>query len=94
MDQKINIKIAGGTFKLTASSPEQEEHYRLAAEAINKRYAHYTAIYPGKTVADLLSMVALNETVFRMEMQKELEGIKKGQQELERDLERYLKDAE
>ena len=35
MDQKISIKIAGRVFNLTASSPEMEELYRRAADAIN-----------------------------------------------------------
>ena len=54
MDQKISVKIAGGTYNLTAHSPEQEELYRLAAEVINKRFATYTRSHPGKTVADIL----------------------------------------
>ena len=31
MDQKISIKIAGRTYNLMATSPQQEEVYRLAA---------------------------------------------------------------
>ena len=46
MDQKISIKIAGRTYNLMATSPQQEEVYRLAAEAINKRLAAYTRKNP------------------------------------------------
>ena len=49
MDQKISIKIAGRTFNLTASSPEMEELYRQAAEAINKRFASFTRSTPEGT---------------------------------------------
>ena len=58
MDQKISIKIAGRTFNLTAPTPETEQLYRQAAEAINKRFASFTRSHPGKTASDLLSLVA------------------------------------
>ncbi|MBR1570689.1 MAG: cell division protein ZapA [Bacteroidales bacterium] len=93
MDQKISIKIAGRTYNLMASSPEQEEVYRLAAEAINKRLAAYTRKNPDKTIMDLMSLVALNETVYRIGLQKELERNEKEKGELERDLDRYLQDT-
>ena len=66
MDQKISIKIAGRTFNLTAPTPETEQLYRQAAEAINKRFATFTRSHPGKTASDLLSLVALNEAVIRL----------------------------
>lgn len=91
MDQKISIRIAGRTYNLTASSPQQEELYRLAADAINKRFAMYTQSHPGKTASDLLSLVALNETVFRIGLQKEIEQYKAQEEQLKRDLDTYLK---
>ena len=92
MDQKISIKIAGRTFNLTAATPEMEELYREAAEAINKRFANYSRSHPGKTVADLLSLVALNETVVRLGMQREFDRFKEEEKGLAADLDRYLKD--
>ena len=92
MDQKISIKIAGRTFNLTATSPEMEELYRQAAEAINKRFAHFTRSHPGKTVTDLLSLVALNETVLRLGVQRELDQLKGEEERLAADLDHYLKD--
>ena len=92
MDQKISIKIAGRTFNLTAASPEVEELYRQAADAINNRFASFTRSHPGRTVNDLMSLVALNETVLRLSMQRELEHRKEAEKQLESDLERYLKD--
>ena len=94
MDQKISVKIAGRIFNLTASSPEAEQLYREAAETINKRFAAYTRSHPGKNVSDLLSMIALNETVLRLGLQKDLESNKKDEQALAKELERYLKDIE
>ena len=92
MSQKISIKIAGRFYNLMASSPEQEEVYRLAADAINKRLASYTQKNPDKTLTDLMSMVALNETVYRIGLQKEMEQQEQEKGSLEKDLERYLSD--
>ena len=94
MDQKISVKIAGRIFNLTASTPEAEQLYREAAETINKRFAAYTRSHPGKNVSDLLSMIALNETVLRLGLQKELEENKNDEQALAKELERYLKDIQ
>jgi cell division protein ZapA (FtsZ GTPase activity inhibitor) len=92
MDQKISIKIAGRTFNLTAPTPETEQLYRQAAEAINKRFASFTRSHPGKTASDLLSLVALNEAVIRLDMQREIDLYKTAEKQLESDLDRYLKD--
>ncbi len=92
MDQKISIKIAGRVFNLTAASPELEELYRQAADAINNRFAAFTRSHPGRTVNDLMSLVALNETVLRLSMQKELDHRKEAEKLLETDLQRYLQD--
>jgi cell division protein ZapA (FtsZ GTPase activity inhibitor) len=92
MDQKISIKIAGRTFNLTAPTPETEQLYRQAAEAINKRFASFTRSHPGKTASDLLSLVALNEAVIRLDMQREIDLYKTTEKQLESDLDRYLKD--
>ena len=91
MDQKISIKIAGRTFNLTASSPEMEELYRQAADAINKRFTSFTRSHPGRNVSDLLSLVALNETVIRLCMLKDIDLYRAAEKQLGSDLETYLK---
>ena len=92
MGQKISVKIAGRMFNLTADSPETEELFRVAAETINQRFAAYSRSHPGKNVSDLLSMIALNETVIRLGLQQEIDSYKEAEQSLARDLEHYLKD--
>ena len=94
MDQKISVKIAGRLFNLMASTPEAEQLYREAAETINKRFAAYTRSHPGKNVSDLLSMIALNETVLRLKLQMDLESQKQDEKALASELERYLKDIQ
>lgn len=90
MDQKISIRIAGRTFNLTASTPETEQLYREAADAINERFSAYTRSHPGKTVPDLMSLVALNETVLRIGFQKDIARLREEEALLQKDLERYL----
>jgi len=90
MDQKISIKIADRMFYLTASSPEQEEVIRLAADAINRRLDNYTRRNPGKTLAELMSMVALNECACRIFLQRDFDASKAEAQQLGQDMANYL----
>ena len=90
MDRKISIKIGAREFKLTASSPQQEEAIRLAAQTINNRLQDYTTRHPGKNMVDIMSMVALNETVSRIVLQKELKSRDAESDKLSEDLQRYL----
>lgn len=93
MGQKISIKLAGRTFNLTAATPEAEQIYRQAADAINARFDALNRSHPGNAVSDLMSLVALNETVVRLGMQRELGLREEEEKKLDADLERYLKDA-
>ena len=92
MDQKISIKIAERTFNLAASSPEQEEVIRLAAEAINRRLDSYTRKNPGKALIELMSMVALNECVRRIYLQRDIDARDEEVKALGSELDSYLKD--
>jgi len=94
MDQKISIKIADRTFYLTASSPEQEEVIRLAADAINKRLDNYSRKNPGKTLVELMSMVALNECACRISFQRDIDGREKEAEQLGKDMANYLAQIE
>ena len=90
MDQKISIKIAERTFHLTASTPEQEEVIRLAADAINRRLETYTRSNPGKSLVELMSMVALNEGVCRINIQREMAAKEAEAEQLGKDMANYL----
>ena len=92
MAQKITVKIVNANFNLSAANPEMEELYRRAAEIINQRFSVYTNTNPGKNVVEILSMVALNETVNRLGVQRELERREEQENSLRLDLDRYLKD--
>ena len=90
MDQKISIKIAERTFNLTASTPEQEEVIRLAADAINRRLETFTRKNPGKNLVELMSMVALNEGVCRINIQREMAAKEAEAEQLGKDMANYL----
>ena len=90
MDQKISIKIAERTYNLTASSPEREQVIRLAADAINKRLEAFARRSPGKTMGELMTMVALNESVCRIDAQREVDALKSEAERLGKDLVDYL----
>ena len=90
MDQKISIKIADRTFNLTASTPEQEEVIRLAADAINRRLETFTRKNPGKNLVELMSMVALNEGVCRINIQREMAAKEAEAEQLGKDMANYL----
>lgn len=90
MDQKISIKIAERTFNLTAPTPEQEEVIRLAADAINRRLETFTRRNPGKNMLELMSMVALNEGVCRINIQRETAAQKAEAEQLGKDMANYL----
>ena len=90
MDQKISIKIAERTFNLTAPSPEKEEIIRLAADAVNQHLQAYTRRYPGKSQAELMPMLALNECVSRITAQREKVAAEAEAQQLSKDIADYL----
>jgi len=92
MEQKITIRIAEREYKLKAATPENEELIRLAAAAINKRLASYSVSFPGKSLQDLLSFVALNECVSRLSLQRKLEAVQAEADRLLEDTEAYLED--
>lgn len=76
MDQKITIRIAEREYVMTARTPENEELIRLAAASTNNKINGFLAKYPGKSMVDILSFVALNESIGSLSRQRELEAVK------------------
>ena len=94
MGQKITIKIADRKYGLNASSPENEELIRSAAEAVNSRLNALTTALPGKNPLDLITMVALNMSIGVLSSQREVDAVKHEVQSAEQDLTKYLKSIE
>ena len=94
MEQKITIKIAERSYVLKATTPENEQLIRLAAEDVNKKLNAYLASFPGKSPEDILSFVALNECVSRLAFQKKMELDEEALKRLVAETESYLSGAE
>ena len=67
-----------------------EEVIRLAADAINRRLETFTRRNPGKNLVELMSMVALNEGVCRINIQREMAAKEAEAQQLGKDMANYL----
>ena len=94
MNQKISIKIAERSYNLTAPTPEREEVIRLAADAINRHLETLTRSYPGKSLQELLSIVALNECASRITLQREKAAHEAEAEQLVKDMANYLAQME
>ncbi len=90
MEQRITVKIAEREFVLRATSPEDEELIRIAAAGLNRKIAANLAKFPGKSLTDILSFVALTEAVAGISRARALEKAEKETSTLVGDLDRYL----
>ena len=75
MEQRITVRIADREYVLMAPTPESEEYIRIAADAISKKIAGYSAKFPGKNMVDILSFVALNEGIGSVALQRKFEAV-------------------
>ncbi len=94
MSQKITIKIAEREFVMNAPSPEDEENIRLAAAEINRKISAYLTKYPGRIISDILSFVALNESIGSIILQRRLNAIKGEAEVLDNDMRNYIDNIE
>lgn len=90
MGQKISVKIGERSFSLTAASEQQEQAIRMAADIVTQRYDNYVRQWPGKSPAELMAMVALNESIARVTVQMEGRRTQEEVSKLNKDLEQYL----
>ena len=79
-----------GKLKLLIIVGTRPEIIRLAADAINQHLQAYTRRYPGKSLAELMPMVALNECVSRITVQREKAAQEAEAQQLGKDMANYL----
>lgn len=90
MEQKITININGNRYELTAHSPEEEEIFRKAAASVNNMLSNYTKRFADKDISQLLSFVALNESIGRLSLARKLEALEADTDRLEKQLFTYL----
>lgn len=90
MDRKITIQIGDRKYNLTARNDEQERLYRLAADAINGRIQSFARSNPGRTMLELMTLAALNESVCRFDLQHDMDSLRAESAKLSGDLDAYL----
>lgn len=91
MDQRIKITIAGQEYVLKAATQESEELIRKAADSINKKIAAFSSKFPDKSMTDILSFVALNESITSLSLQKSMDSMNEEAATLLADTSSYLK---
>ncbi len=90
MGQKISVKIVDRTFSLTAASPEQERVFRMAADSVTRRYQDLAQRFVGKQPVELMAMVALNESIGRIDAQSESRQAREDVSVISKELGQYL----
>ena len=90
MEQSIKIKIADREYPLKVSSPEKEEVNRKAAAELNKKISLYQDKYPNKGMIEILSFVALNVSMTNVVLQKQIDMLNEGEDNLAKELQSYL----
>lgn len=93
-EQSIKIKIAGREYPLKVNSQDHEEVVRKAAEDINKITAIYQDKFPGKSLVEILSFVALNVCTSNITLNRQIREIKSGEDSLAKELDGYLANIE
>jgi len=93
-EQSITLKIASKDYSLRAGSPDMEQAMRVAADDVNRLFAHYTEIYPDRSPEDKLAFVALLEAVYKFTTQKKAKDLAEELKVLENDVASYLKGIE
>ena len=94
MEQSIKIKIADREYPLKVSSPEKEEVIRKAAADLNRKISLYQDKYPNKGMIEILSFVALNVSMMNVVLEKQVDSLKKGEENLASELRSYLENID
>ena len=94
MAQDITIKLANKPYPLTASTPEQEQLIRRAADEVNRRVLEYQAKTPEGQMLDFMSFAALNICMSYITLCEQLNGMNAEEKKMVKELEGYLKDIE
>ncbi len=94
MEQSIKIKIADREYPLKVSSPEKEEVIRKAAADLNRKISLYQDKYPNKGMIEILSFVALNVSMTNVVLEKQIDSLKKGEENLASELWSYLENID
>ena len=73
--QAITVRIAGKSYPMTVSSPQEEETIRKAERQIRERLKMYEEKYAVTDVRDLLGMCVLQFATEAMESEEKADGM-------------------
>lgn len=90
--QKISLKIYLRNFETTVSSPEEEQLTRRAASQLNEIITEYNSLYPDRDIIDKLIFIALQQSVKKLFLEKEIAKIDYEQSQMASQISEYLKD--
>lgn len=93
-ERKIKIRIGETEYELKSRSDEQEELIRSAARMLNDMITSYQKKYPTKDKVDHLSFVSINNCMANINLQRELENVRREVAELNEEIKGYLKNTE
>ena len=94
MKRDITIRILERKFSVPAESPEIEHNIRVAAEQLNEKFYEYLRKNPGKSTEEILSFVALNCFMHAAELERTIEEVRRGEDDLHTRLKSYLDNIE
>lgn len=92
MEHKITVKIAGRPYSKTIQSEDEEAIIRKAAREVNARIDEFSqgGVYGKISQLDILSVVALNECIDKIESKQLMSGSDEGYEKLSADLQAYV----
>lgn len=88
-EHRIKVIIANRTYRWTMSEHD-EEVIRKAAQSVNAKIASLSKRYPQISPIDILTIVALNESIEGVELQARLSSADAGYERLDADLKNYV----
>lgn len=88
-EHKIKVIIANRVYRWTMSEHD-EGVIRKAAQSVNAKIASLSKRYPQISPIDILTIVALNESIEGKELEARLSSAEAGYEKLDADLRNYV----
>lgn len=90
MEHHIKVKIADRSYRRIIHSEEEEAAIRKAAQSVNEKIIALSQAYGGIPAIDILSIVALNEGIEKVEAMRSLDTEVAEYEKISADLQKYV----
>ncbi len=90
MNRNIKVKISTREYNITVRSDEEEQFVRSAADEVTLKEQAYMSSFPGRSLVDILSFVALNAFVGTLRYRKLVDDIAHEAHDLDEQTKSYL----